>query len=235
MSTSSIGKRIRDAFAAQSGEFQSEALEQLVKYMDYAREAERESIQSARRSVLAALLTSATFLAFSTQLVDKVDLGPIELGSGSKLIVFLTSLSAYFFLDAMIKSNQAEQRRTAFIGAFRLWNKRAFDADLGLLITPDEPSFFAPSTVTRQASYLSPFDRRYEKLGVNLMVVTLFLPFVFEGVAFTLLFRASGFTDWVVWLNAALCLLLMSSYAMIFLAATDLADSDVDTDVENRD
>jgi hypothetical protein len=226
MPTSSIAKRISDAFATPSGTSQAEGPEQLAKYMDYARESVSESIQSCRRNTLAALLTSAAFLSFATHVVDKVDLGPIELGAESKLIVFLTSLSAYFFLEAAIKSNQAEQRRKTFAEAFKLWNKKAFDLQLNIPIAPDEPSYFAVSTVTPSDKYATQFDRRFDKIGITLVFMFMFLPYIFEIVAFIILFKASGFADWVVWLNAALCLALLSAYSMVFLADNDVIDSD---------
>jgi hypothetical protein len=226
----SISERVNQAFGRQDpsteeGERdpikEAERREQLSKYLDYIKEADKEAIGAIRRNLLLALLAAAAFLLFQTNTIEKIDLGPIELATGSKLTVFLTSLSAYFFLETAIAIPDADRKRVAFSQVFAIWNREAYNAGLALLVHANEPSYFAPLTESPAENHSTTFDRVYEKwITVPLALSMAFLPFVFEIYAFIVLFAGFGITDWTVWLNLVITSILLVATTSVIATAT---------------
>ena len=135
--------------------------------------------------------------------------------------VFLTSLSAYFFLETAIAIPDADRKRVAFSQVFAIWNREAYNAGLALLVHANEPSYFAPLTESPAENHSTTFDRVYEKwITVPLALSMAFLPFVFEIYAFIVLFAGFGITDWTVWLNLVITSILLVATTSVIATAT---------------
>lgn len=84
--------------------------EQLTQYLDYLRDALKETLSQMRRSLLLMFLLALVFALFQTRTLEDVSLGPIKITSRSELVVFLPTLIAYFLFELRVKSAQAFQR-----------------------------------------------------------------------------------------------------------------------------
>jgi hypothetical protein len=225
----SISERVNQAFGSRDSSTkkverdpikEAERREQLSKYLDYIKEADKEAIGAIRRNLLLALLAAVAFLLFQTQTIEKIDIGPIELATGSKLTVFLTSMSAYFFLETAIAIPNADRKRAAFSEVFAIWNREAHNARLDQLVYAKEPSYFATLTAWPAEKDRTSFDRIYEKwIAGPLAVGIAFLPFAFEIYAFIVLFAGFGRTDWTVWLNLVITSILLAGATSVVIAA----------------
>jgi hypothetical protein len=215
-----IGDRINAAFdVANEGDKKGNA-DQLTKYIDLLREANTETLNAVRRNVLLGFITAASFLLFQTQTVERINFGPFEISTGSRVTIFLTSLGAYFFLEVMVKANLASQQGFAFRSAFKRWNSKVSEGDLDLLLQVDQPTYFTSSRVTPLKGNSTPFDEHYSWISIPLAIAVAIMPFVFEIYAFIEMFARYGYADWIVWLNCVITVLLLTAYAILAFSST---------------
>lgn len=218
----SFSSRVEYAFVSVGeGGSKTVNLDKLAKYLDYLRDAVKETVAASRRSVLLALLVSFFFLLLHTGALEKASLGSIEISSTSKLIVFFPPVALYFFLEAAVKANRADQQMSVFYECLRLWNANADASDLHILVSPELPLYFAFWDRSPRKENIAPFDRAYNVVASGLIVFTAFVPLGFSVYAFIALFGSHGKTDLLVWASCTVNLLLFVLYVWCLVAEID--------------
>jgi hypothetical protein len=197
---------------------------QLVKYMDYARDAWTESVSQMRRSLLLALLLCLVFVLFQTRTLEKISIGPIEVAANSALVAFFPTLASYFFVEMSTKWKQALVKSDVFTACFRLWNASAWSRNFESHVSPDNPLFFAGGGRPVEAENATQFHRLYLVVVRTLFPLVLLLPLGFTLYAFYALFDTHGWTSWAVWMNAVVTSALMFFFVRLSLATTGLPE-----------
>lgn len=225
----SIRTRVQDSFRATVENAtdpvevsrQVRTYEQLVKCMDYAREALRETHAQMRRSLLLALLAVLAFVVIQTRTLEKLSLGSIEITQKSSLIIFIPTFALFLFLEVAIKQGRADQQARIASECFRLWNSKAYDRDLEIILEPEPPFYLASVTRAPKNEHASTYDRLVDGVSMSLLFVVFLVPVAFVVYAFVQLFASHGAQNWLVWGNlvASVCLLVIFSWT--FWASAD--------------
>lgn len=100
----SIHERLGDAFVSDDGNVVEK--NDVLEYMNMLRANLDAVAHAMRRSVTLSLTASALFVLLWVDASRKLSLGPIEFLKNSNISIFLTSISAFYFLDMTNKSEQ---------------------------------------------------------------------------------------------------------------------------------
>jgi hypothetical protein len=188
----------------------------LLKYLDYLRDALKDTLSQLRRSLLFSFLTILAFALIQTHTLEKFSLGSIEVKQGSVLVALLPLVAAYFFLEVAMKERSATDRARLVNRCYALWNPEFDSQDLDVMSLPDQPIYF--SVASRVSHLRTQQDRRTSTVMISLRVTMIILPTIFEAYAWTSLISSRGWHDWLVWVNLVIGGILSLAYWWILVA-----------------
>lgn len=183
------------------------------------RESSTEKVHAMRRSITFALAAAMLFVLLQTNLAPKISMGPLEFLRSSPLSIFLTSVVAFLFLDAAIKSSELARQHSAFRYSFKCWNEKANQDDLDTLVIADMPIYFGFNIPRPGSDTATIEDRLYEIAVASLIIAVMCVPLLFQVYSFWTMFSSFGYGNALVWINLGLVApLLVFGYLILLIS-----------------
>ena len=194
-----MAKSIKDRVRAS---FSSDDKDSLKYYLDSTIAASKSYADGMRRSATFMLILIAVFELLVEGVVKQVTIGPFVFSGITIILAFAPSAIAYFYYESCTQAVIFGIIVRAYIAVFEIWNDKAGENDLDLILLPPTPAFFPGSGFNRGA--VSSTEGLLSGLGLVFRLPFIFGVPIFEAYAFYQLFNIRHTSSVLLWLNVFL-------------------------------